>query len=165
MNCDDRMQMSAPLIPQSQCSVSSILFATTKPDGLIFLNLLFYVFLLIPNVSSWKGFLTFCMHLSPASELCLDVFWFCYGNYAGIVQLRGRMTGDETWKNMEELVMWSMWMVGYKNVFEVKYLRIVATNQNYLHKEIMNSLNLGIACQYSVHIALFSHVLFKNISI
>lgn len=56
---------------------------------------------------------------------------------------------------MEEWVMWSMCMVRYKNVFEVKYLWIVVTNQNYLHKEITNSLNLGIACQYSVHIALF----------
>ena len=91
--------------------------------------------------------------------------WFCYGNYAGIVQLRERMTGDEMWKNMEEWVMWSMCVVGYKNVFEVKYLWIVVTNQNYLHKEITNSLNLGIACQYTVHIALFSHVLFKNITI
>ena len=58
-----------------------------------------------------------------------------------------------------------MCMVGYKKVFEVKYLRIVVTNQNYLPEESMNSLNLGIACQYSVHIALFSHVIFKNISI
>jgi hypothetical protein len=58
-----------------------------------------------------------------------------------------------------------MCMGGYINVFEVKYLGIVVTNQNYLHKEIMNSLNLGIACQYSLHIVLFSYVLFKNINI
>ena len=163
MNCDDRIRISAPLISHSQWWVSFILFPTTKPVDLIFINLPFCVFLHIPNVSFWKGCLTFCMHLSlPGTSWHL---WFCYGNCAGIVKLRGRMTSDEVWKNMEEWIMWGMCMGGYINVFEVKYLGIVVTNQNYLHKEIMNSLNLGIACQYSLHIVLFSYVLFKNINI
>ena len=91
--------------------------------------------------------------------------WFCYDSYSRIVKLKRRMTSDEMWKNVEEWITWSMCMEGHKDVFEVEYLRTVVTDKNHLHKEIMSSLNSGIACQYSFHIVLFSHVLCKNIKI
>jgi hypothetical protein len=53
-------------------------------------------------------------------------------------------------------------MEGHTNVLQVEYLGIVVTDENYLHEEITNSLNSGIACQYSVHIVLFSCVLLKT---
>jgi hypothetical protein len=50
-------------------------------------------------------------------------------------------------------------------VAELKYLRMMVTNQNCICKEIESTLNSGNACYHSVQNILSSHVLSKNLKI
>jgi hypothetical protein len=45
-----------------------------------------------------------------------------------------------------------------KNVIRFKYLEMTVTNQNFIHKNNENRLNLKSACSLSVHIFLFSSI-------
>lgn len=52
-----------------------------------------------------------------------------------------------------------------ENVLRSKYFRTTVTNQNFIHQEIMNKLNLENACCHAVHNPLFHRLLPKNIGI
>jgi hypothetical protein len=51
----------------------------------------------------------------------------------------------------------------FENVAKLKYLEIMATKQNYIHKEIKSTVNSGNACDHAIQNLLSSHLLSKNV--
>jgi ribonucleotide reductase alpha subunit len=52
-----------------------------------------------------------------------------------------------------------------ENVEQFKYMRTIATNQNFIHEEINSRLNSGNACYHSIKNLLSSRLLSKNANI
>jgi hypothetical protein len=53
----------------------------------------------------------------------------------------------------------------FKNVTEFKYLGMIVTNQNFIHKEIKSRLTSGNSCYHSLHNSLSPCILPKNTKI